>query len=57
MADAMDSIDDSTRKTALFVDWLAHAGVHLSPSISITDLRTLGKGRGVGKLFLAISNR
>lgn len=41
--------DDFTADTEAFLSWLSEVGVRINPKIIIKDLRSEGRGRGVGE--------
>lgn len=41
--------DDFNSKTDAFMAWLSNTGVVLNPKVALVDLRSVGRGRGVGQ--------
>lgn len=50
--------DDFTAGTEAFLSWLSEVGVRINPKMVIRDLRSEGRGRGVGEIltFLRIAH-
>ena len=43
--------DDFQAKTDAFLIWLSTTGVVVSPKISLVDLRSENRGRGISEIF------
>ena len=52
----MDTNDTFDSATQSFVSWLLQVGVQMNPKMAILDMRSEGRGRGVGKTFLLHTN-
>ena len=42
-------VDDFEAKSTTFISWLSKNGVVMSPKMAVFDLRSSGRGRGVGE--------
>jgi N-lysine methyltransferase SETD6 len=47
-------VDDFETKTNVFLSWLSNMGVVINPKIALVDLRSSGRGRGVGESPLVL---
>jgi SET domain-containing protein 6 len=48
-------VNDFEAQTATFLSWLSEIGVRINPKMAIKDLRSEGRGRGVGE-FAVLSS-
>jgi SET domain-containing protein 6 len=47
-------IDDFQSTTEAFLAWLSSVGVRINPKMALKDLRSEGRGRGVGKFSFSL---
>ena len=47
----MELDDDFGATTAAFLSWLSEMGIRVNPKTALVDLRSDGRGRGVGQFY------